>query len=84
MVKEITPPVEPVVIEPIVEKKEPRYHVVQKGESLYTISEQYYGQGNQTKGTKAIQQANPERIKDINTIHPGWRLRIPYPEDIAP
>jgi len=84
IVNETPKPVEPVVIEPIVEKKEPRYHVVQKGESLYTISEQYYGQGNQTKGTKAIQQANPERIKDINTIFPGWRIRIPYPEEIAP
>jgi LysM domain-containing protein len=84
VVNEIPKPIEPVVIEPIVEIKKPRYHVVQKGESLYTISELYFGQGNQTKGTQAIQQANPERIKDINTIHPGWRIRIPYPEDITP
>jgi nucleoid-associated protein YgaU len=84
LVNESKPPIEPVIVEPIIEKKEPRYHVVKAGENLYTISELYYGQGNQTVGTKAIQQANPDKIKDINTIHPGWRLRIPYPEDIAP
>ena len=81
-VKEVT--ISPVVIAPEPEKKLPRYHVVKNGENLYTISELYYGQGNQTAGTKAIQKANPNRIKNINVIHPGWRLRIPYPEDITP
>jgi len=87
--KEVIPavkekPVTPVIVVPEPEVKKPRYHVVKNGENLYTISEQYFGQGNQTAGTKAIQQANPEKIKDINTIFPGWRLRIPYPEDITP
>ena len=87
--KEVIPvvkeePIKPVIIVPEPEVKKPRYHVVKNGENLYTISEQYFGQGNQTAGTKAIQQANPEKIKDINSIFPGWRIRIPYPEDIAP
>ena len=76
--------IKPVIVAPEPEVKKPRYHVVKNGENLYTISEQYFGQGNQTAGTKAIQQANPEKIKDIDTIFPDWRLRIPYPEDIAP
>ncbi len=87
--KEIIPavkeePTKPVIVMPEPEVRKPRYHEVKSGENLYTISEQYYGQGNQTAGTKAIQKANPERIKDINVIKPGWRLRIPYPEDIVP
>jgi LysM repeat protein len=87
--KEVIPAVKeelikPVVVVPEPEVKAPRYHVVKSGENLYTISEQYFGQGNQTAGTKAIQKANPDLIKDVDVIHPGWRLRIPYPEDIAP
>ena len=87
--KELIPAVKeetitPVIVVPEPEVKKPRYHVVKNNENLFTISEQYFGQGNQTKGTKAIQKANPDQIKDINVIHPDWRLRIPYPEDIAP
>ena len=77
-------PFNPVIIVSEPEKKAPRYHVVKKAENLYSISEQYFGQGNQTAGTKAIQQANSELIKNPDSIFPGWRLRIPYPEDIAP
>ena len=77
-------PIPPVIVVPEPEVKKPRYHVVKNGENLYTISEQYFGQGNQTAGTKAIQKANPDQIKDIDVIYPGWRLRIPYPEDITP
>ena len=89
--EEITPtvienpdPIEPVVVNPPPEPKKPRYHVVKTGENLYSISEMYFGQGNQAKGIKAIIKANSELIKNPDSIHPDWRLRIPYPEDIAP
>lgn len=77
-------PVPPVVVVPEPEVKTPRYHVVKKGESLYRISEQYYGRGNQNKGIRAIQQANSNLVKQAGVIYPGWRLRIPYPEEISP
>jgi len=83
-VKETSKPVEPVVVNPPPEPKKPRYHVVKSGENLYSISEMYFGQGNQTKGIKAIIKANSELIKNPDSIHPDWRLKIPYPEDIAP
>ena len=48
--------------------------MVQKGETLYSIAKQYYGDGKQW--TK-IQEANKERISDPNKVPAGTKLIIP-------
>jgi len=48
-------------------------HVVQPGESLWSISAKYYGSGNLYHRLVA---ANPQ-IKDPNVIHPGDVVRVP-------
>ena len=51
-----------------------RYHTVQKKETLYSISRQYYG--DHTKW-KDIYAANRAEIGDPNKIRVGQRLMIP-------
>lgn len=51
-----------------------KYHVVKKGESIWTIARQYYGKG--ALWTK-IYNANKGIIKNQNVIYPGQRLLIP-------
>jgi nucleoid-associated protein YgaU len=51
-----------------------RYHTVQKKETLYSISRQYYG--DHTKW-KDIYAANRSDIGDPNKIRVGQRLVIP-------
>jgi len=51
-----------------------RYHTVQKKETLYSISRQYYG--DHTKW-KEIYAANKSEISDPNKIRVGQRLMIP-------
>lgn len=51
-----------------------RYHTVQKKETLYSISRQYYG--DHTKW-KDIYAANRSEIGDPNKIRVGQRLVIP-------
>lgn len=51
-----------------------RYHTVQKKETLYSISRQYYG--DQSKW-KEIYAANRSEIGDPNKIRVGQRLMIP-------
>ena len=51
-----------------------RYHTVQKKETLYSISRQYYG--DQSKW-KEIYAANRSEIADPNKIRVGQRLVIP-------
>ncbi|MCK5114785.1 MAG: LysM peptidoglycan-binding domain-containing protein [Phycisphaerae bacterium] len=78
----VTPVVEP---EPVDTPSEPeipatRYHTVKAGENLYRISEQYFGEG---RFWKIILDANPDVITNSDVIQEGWKLRIPYPEEIA-
>ena len=47
---------------------------VKKGDTLWAISERYYGNGSKYK---AIVEANQPMIKDENEIYPGQTLRIP-------
>jgi nucleoid-associated protein YgaU len=49
-------------------------HEVQKGETLWKIAEQYYGDGNLYP---KIFEANRDTLKDPNLIKIGQRLRIP-------
>jgi len=51
-----------------------QWHEVKKGESLWKIAEQYYGDGSlHTK----IFEANRDILKDPNLIKVGQKLRIP-------
>jgi nucleoid-associated protein YgaU len=51
-----------------------QWYEVKKGDTLWKIAEQYYGDGSlHTK----IFEANKDTIKDPNLIRVGQRLRIP-------
>ncbi|HYO45986.1 MAG TPA: LysM peptidoglycan-binding domain-containing protein [Gemmatimonadota bacterium] len=49
-------------------------YTVKGGDSLWKISEQMYGNGNEWR---RIFEANKDRIKDPDVIQPGWVLNIP-------
>jgi nucleoid-associated protein YgaU len=51
-----------------------QWHEVQKGETLWKIAEQYYGDGSLYA---KIFEANRDTLKDPNRINIGQRLRIP-------
>jgi nucleoid-associated protein YgaU len=51
-----------------------QWHEVKKGETLWKIAEQYYGDGSLYK---KIFEANTDTLKDPNLIRIGQRLRIP-------
>lgn len=74
---------EPVVSKPPVQPKEeirkPRYHEIVKGDTLYNIAESYYGHG---RFSKYIFQANKKIMKNPDALKIGWKLRIPYREEI--
>jgi nucleoid-associated protein YgaU len=51
-----------------------QYHEVKKGDTLWKIAEQYYGDGNLYKD---IFEANKDILKDPNVIKVGQNLKIP-------
>jgi nucleoid-associated protein YgaU len=51
-----------------------QYHVVQKGETLSKIAEEYYGD---KMLYPKIFEANKDILQDPDKIKPGQRLRIP-------
>ena len=51
-----------------------QWHEVKKGETLWKIAEQYYGDGNLYP---KIFDANRDVLKDPNRINVGQKLRIP-------
>lgn len=51
-----------------------QYHVVQKGETLSKIAEQYYGD---KMLYPKIFEANRDQLRDPDRIKPGQKLRIP-------
>lgn len=55
-----------------------RTYVVEKGDSLWAISERFYDDGNQWR---RIYEANRDRIEDPDLIQPGWELTIPEAEE---
>jgi nucleoid-associated protein YgaU len=73
------PVVPPAPAAPEPEVRLPRYHTVVTGDSLYVISEQYYGTG---KFANSIFEANRTLIKNADVLQLGWKLRIPYPDEI--
>lgn len=54
-------------------------YTVESGDSLWAISERFYGDGNQWS---QIYEANRDTIKDPDMIQPGWVLNIPRPADV--
>ncbi len=58
-------------------RKEFDLYVVRKGDSLFGIARQVYGDGN---SWHRIQQANPIVLKDPDILHAGLVLRIPKGE----
>lgn len=52
----------------------PRDYVIQSGDSLSRIARQFYGNSNDWQ---KIYQANKDKIKDPNVIHPGQKIIIP-------
>ena len=75
----VIPPVEP---EPEVEPEDLKtmYHTVAKGDSLFKISELFYGQG---RHWKVIYNANKAAIKNPDVLPLGLKLRIPSPDEVA-
>ena len=55
-------------------KKSPKTHTVKRGEVLWTIAKEYYGNGSQFQ---KIYNANRDKIKNPNLIYPGQKLTIP-------
>lgn len=62
--------------EPAPSKENPytQTHVVQKGDTLSKIADQYYGDAALYP---KIFEANRDILKDPNKIKPGQKLRIP-------
>jgi nucleoid-associated protein YgaU len=60
--------------------RSPRYYTVKPGDTLYRISKSVYGED---KYWKAIYQANKNVITTPNTVQPGWKLRLPPPEQLG-
>ena len=53
---------------------EAKTYTVKKGDSLWKIAKQFYGNGN---AWTRIHEANKDIIRDPDLIQPGWTLRIP-------
>jgi nucleoid-associated protein YgaU len=53
---------------------ETKSYTVKSGDSLWKISEQMYGNGNDWR---RIYEANKDRIQNPDVIQPGWVLTIP-------
>ncbi len=53
---------------------EPRFHTVEKGDSLSKIAKSVYGDAQQWR---ALFEANREVIEDPDLIYPGQKIRIP-------
>lgn len=51
------------------------WYVVEKGDSLWSIAKKFYGSGSEYR---KIYDANREVIQDINIIHTGQEILIPF------
>lgn len=67
----------PFSIQPTTEEtnhKSSGYHVVDSGDTLWSIAKKYYGDGSKYN---IIYNANKDKIKNPALIKVGWKLRIP-------
>jgi len=55
-------------------QRETRFHIIREDDTLYGISNKYYGSANKWR---KIFDANREIIKDANKLQPGTKLIIP-------
>ena len=53
---------------------EPTFYTIQKGDTLWAIAQNHYGDGNKYRDIVA---ANLEVIKDADKIYPGQSIRLP-------
>ncbi len=53
---------------------ESRFYVIQKGDTLYGIAKEFYGNGMKYK---QLFEANREVIEDPDKIYPGQKIRVP-------
>ena len=67
-------PQTPIEIRPQADEKTGRIHVVEKGQTLSQIAEQYYG--SQRQWPKIV-NANRDILPDPNRLTPGIKLIIP-------
>ena len=51
-----------------------RFYTIEKGDSLWKIAQQHYGDGNKWQ---RLFEANREVIKDPDLIYPGQQIRVP-------
>ena len=58
----------------------PQHYTVKKGDTLYKISKNVYGEG---KHWKAIYQANKNVISNPSALQLGWILKLPRPQELA-
>ena len=63
-----------VVVTPEPEPPAPVFYTIQRGDSLWKIASQHYGDGNKWN---ALFEANREVIKDPDKIYPGQQIRVP-------
>ncbi len=56
------------------------YHIVQAGDSLWSIAKRYYGDGSKCN---IIYNANKDKIKNPGLINVGWKLKIPVKEEFS-
>ena len=66
------------VTPPKPEEAEAGTYTVERGDTLWAISQRFYGDGNQWS---RIYEANRETIQDPDLIQPGWVLNIPRRAD---
>ena len=56
-------------------QRETRFHIIREDDTLYGISNRYYGSANKWQ---KIFDANRRIIKDANKLKPGTKLIIPW------
>ena len=56
-----------------------RTHVVEPGESTWSIARKYYGSNTTALKVQGILDANREVLRDAKDLKPGMTLRIPNP-----
>ncbi len=76
----VTIAIPPAELQPEPEELKTMYHTVAKGDSLFKISELFYGQG---RHWKVIYNANKAAIKNPDVLPLGLKLRIPSPDEVA-
>jgi LysM repeat protein len=67
-------------METVNKKKTTGFHVIQKGDSLWSIAKKYYGDGSKCN---YIYNANKDKIKNPAMLSIGWKLKIPTTSEFS-